>query len=314
MTLEPLQPDMPFIYRLAGLDILSEFPLPDVALRGERSPSPDRVLVRRAPVPISLPDGERFEEGQYDGRDCLIVIPEVARYLIRDGREIAVEQSPPTNDLEMCVFLLGTTFGALCHHRGILPLHACALETPKGCVAFAGASGEGKSTLAAALAKRGHNVLSDDVLYLRQDTKKHTLAWPGLGRIRLWDDSLDALGYRDETIQRETRDNEKFLVPIRPLDDPARPRVLRRVYRLEAAPEGEQTSFERVQGAAAIELLMPNVYRLTLAEHMGRKTAIFESCAQIARNISVYTFRRPLRFDRLAETIERLEKHLQDMD
>src|SRR5262245_39831394 len=60
------------------------------------------------------------------------------------------------------------------YHRRIVPmmlpalgtevLHASAAIGPAGVVAFCGASGTGKSTLAMALARRGHAIWADDVV------------------------------------------------------------------------------------------------------------------------------------------------------
>jgi len=50
--------------------------------------------------------------------------------------------------------------------RGYEGLHASAVDSPDGVIAFLGASGAGKSTLAQELANRGHALFADDVLAL----------------------------------------------------------------------------------------------------------------------------------------------------
>jgi len=55
-------------------------------------------------------------------------------------------------------------------------------------IAFAGESGLGKSTLAAALADRGASVLSDDILVF-DPSEDPVQAIPGYPRLRLWPDS-----------------------------------------------------------------------------------------------------------------------------
>ena len=52
---------------------------------------------------------------------------------------------------------------ALLQQRGVMTLHASAIETQAGAVLFAGPSGIGKSSLAAALVERGNTMLADDV-------------------------------------------------------------------------------------------------------------------------------------------------------
>lgn len=65
-------------------------------------------------------------------------------------------------------------------HR--LALHASVVDVDGRAVAFLGASRRGKSTLAAALARRGHPVLSDDCCVLRRTASGFEVAptYPGL--------------------------------------------------------------------------------------------------------------------------------------
>jgi hypothetical protein len=272
----------------------------------------DEIAVRYGRVPESLQPATTFPDAQYDGKNLLIDIPEAARFLVRDGREVLVDPAPSASQGDISAFLLGTVFGALCHQRGIVPFHASAIDVSGGCVVFAGPSGAGKSTLAAALRARGHQVISDDVCFLRRSEADKVRVWPGIGRIRLWADAVEALGYDASNTEREFRGFNKFILPVAPEKDPREPRSLRRVYQLEAGAEGQAPTIERLQGAGAIELLIPNVYRLTYAEYMGAKPAIFSLCALMARQVPVYRFRRQLGFDALGRAIDCLEAHLAD--
>jgi len=59
-------------------------------------------------------------------------------------------------------------------------------------IAIAGNSGVGKSTTAAALAKQGYAVLSDDIAVL-EERDRQWLALPGYPRLRLWPEAIEAL-------------------------------------------------------------------------------------------------------------------------
>ena len=63
-------------------------------------------------------------------------------------------------------YLLGPVFGLLLRLRGVTCLHASAVAFGDRCVVFVGPEGAGKSTTAAAFAKRGYAVLSDDIVAL----------------------------------------------------------------------------------------------------------------------------------------------------
>jgi hypothetical protein len=301
-------------YRLAGLRIVSDLPLSGLPLCRDEIPGGNEVVIRHAHVPESLSSVHvAFTDGQCNSNELLLHIPEVARYLVRGGREILVDQSPAASHGDVCAYLLGTVFGVLCHQRGITPLHASAIDVADGCVAFVGESGAGKSTLVAALAARGHQVIADDVCFLRVGAAGNVQVWPGVNRIRLWEDAMTALGYEGSGVERELRGYNKYLVPVRPPANATGPRHLRRVYQLHAAPEGRPPNVSRVQGAAAIEILLQNGYRLGLAEHMGHKPAAFVVCAAAARNVPVFRFSRPTGFDALRQGVEFLEDHLRDV-
>jgi len=297
-------------YSLAGLRIVSEVPLPPVMLSRNGASKQEEIAVQYGQVPTDLPSAQTFPDAQVRGEELLLDIPDVARFLVRGGRQIVIEAAPCADEGDISAWLLGTVFAALCHQRGIVPLHGSAIDIPGGCAVFVGASGAGKSTLAAALAARGHQVISDDVCFLRRDDSGNIKVWPGIGRIRLWPDALKGLGYDGSGIERELRGYNKFLVPVKAPEQPLAPRRLRGVYQLEVAATGEAASVTRLNGAATIELLMPNVYRLTLAEYMGGKPAIFALCTAIANEVPVYRFRREVGFEALPRTVERLEAHL----
>ena len=123
---------------------------------------------------------------------------------------------------------------------------------------------------------------------------------------------MHALGCDGPGIVREMHGYNKYFIPVRAPQNPIESRRLRRVYELQAAPDGA-TSVTRLQGAAAIEVLMQNVYRLGLAERLGYKPHAFGVCAAAARDVPVFRFSRPLGFDVLSPCIDLLEDHLGDL-
>jgi hypothetical protein len=192
----------------------------------------------------------------------------------------------------------------------MLPLHSSAIDVTDGCVAFMGPKRAGKSTTVAALAARGHQVIADDVCCLQLDEKDDLQAWSGINRLRLWEDAMTALGYNGPEIEREKHGKNKYFVPARPIHNPAEPRRMRRIYLLLFSPDDQVPTLARLQGAEVVEVLMQNVYRLSLAEHMGFGPAAFAACAAVAKNVPVFRFSRPIGFELLHESIEFLEDHL----
>lgn len=299
-------------YQLAGLRIASDIALPlVVAKKEDELAHGQEVSIRLGTLPSSLPGCTgRCSDAEYDGRSLLLTIPGDVRFLIRDGREILVEPMASAAESDVLAYLLGSAFGALCHQLQILPLHASAIDINGGCVAFVGTSGAGKSTLIAALASRGHQVISDDVCFIKTTAENDVVAWPGIGRIRLWEDAVAALGLNASDIQREFRGYNKFLVPTRPPASPTAHRKLLGVYEIKEPSEGKDTIIARTHGVRAIEALIPNVYRLELAEYMNLKAIIFATCAEIARQVPIYEFSRRKGFDTLPSILDQLEYHL----
>jgi hypothetical protein len=243
--------------------------------------------------------------------EVLLCIPDVARFLVREGSEILVDTLHAADPSMVRIFLLGSVFGILCHQRGILPLHSAAIDTASGCIAFVGESGSGKSTLAAALFARGHQVITDDVSFLGRDDADNIVTWPGVARIRLWEDALTGLGVHTSTLEREARAFNKYLLPVSTPKNVFAPRQISRIYRLGATSNRGQKRIRRVQGALAIELLMQNVYRLNYAKSMGRTPDIFQFCAEMAARIPIFDFSRPFEFAAMGEGLNLLESHFQ---
>lgn len=300
-------------YGLAGLRLVSDLPLSGLLLAYDGGASDETVNIRLARVPEALDTPiKKLNDASFDGRQLLLNVPDVARYLIRDGKEILVEPAPSADANDIRAFLLGSAFSILCHQRGIVPLHSLAIDIPGGCVGFIGAAGAGKSTLGSVLVRRGYQIVADDVCYLRQREGEGLMVLPGIFQIRLWEDSITALGLWRSGVEREFRGYRKYLVPIPPPPGPFSPRRLLRMYRLQAAQPGIGVTITRSRGTNSLELLMRSVYRLPVAECMGRNQHAFSICASIAREIPIFEFKRAMDFANMNEEVFALERHLLD--
>jgi hypothetical protein len=293
----------PAIYKFGGLRIASAFPLFGLQVCRNETEAQCDVVVRCARIP----------EGAVSAspREVLLDYPAVGRFLLRAGKEIVMDLAASSNDDEVRAYLLGSVFGVLCHQRGITPLHASAIDVADGCVAFVGASGAGKSTLVAALAQRGHEVISDDECFLQMGTSGGAQAWPGISRIWLWDDTMTVLGFDCAGVERELHGYKKYLAPVRSPRNPTQSRPLRRVYQLNRVPHGV-AEVTRLRGADAVEVLMQNVYPPSLAHHQRYQSHVFLVCAATARDVPVFRFDRPWSFASFYQGIDLLESHLQD--
>jgi hypothetical protein len=240
----------------------------------------------------------------------LLNVPLAGRYLISDGREIVIDPAAGASERHVRLFLLGSAFGALLHQRGVVPLHANAIEIDGHAVAFAGHSGAGKSTLAAWFHDQGYRVLADDVCVIRFDEAGRPLAFPGIPRLRLWREALEAGGRTAEEYVRSFDDMDKYDVPTRARTEAAAAIPLSRIYMLaKAEPGGEGPSVQRITGAESVNAIVSNTYRGAYVKTIGRTGDHLMQCLRIARAVKVYGARRAWGFDRFDEQARMLEHH-----
>ncbi len=106
-------------------------------------------------------DGLIFE---HSAECSFIRIEAVADFEIHRGQAIKVWPAIGAMQKEIEIFLFGPVWATLCHQRGLLPLHASAIATEGGIIAFAGPSGAGKSTTAALMGAFDYKLFADDIL------------------------------------------------------------------------------------------------------------------------------------------------------
>src|SRR5205823_15042979 len=110
----------------------------------------------------------------------------------RSGTQIWAQWPDRLSLEDTATYLLGPILGLVMGLRGTHCLHASVISVEDKSVALLGPPGAGKSTTAAAFARRGYPVLSEDVAaVLDQDGR--FLIQPAYPRIRLWPSSVEAL-------------------------------------------------------------------------------------------------------------------------
>lgn len=300
---------MQFEYAAYGLRIRSDLQLPELAAGPA---APDAPLVH-----IRLGDAGEIANPRFVDQttfvadhDFLLAVPDIARYRVRAGTEIVIEPAAGALDSSVRTFLLGTVFGALCHQRGLLPLHASAIEVDGRVVAFGGASGAGKSTLGAYFHDCGYDVVSDDVCVVDVG-HAGCVVTPSEPRFKLRPDSAAML---DRNIEHaatvELFGTEKYLFPGRRCTAEALP--FDRLYVLSEACSSSDPDIHRLTGVAAMNALLANTYRQFLLSPMSRASAHFAACSTFLKHARVYSVNRRLGWEHFVVQAEAIERHFAD--
>lgn len=264
-----------------------EIPEWSVFETGEPFDAPD-VVIRLATSKEAPPPGDHDLPIIEAGRYCF-TIPEAGHYRVTQGQEIAVTLTPGAEAREVRLFLLGSAWGALCYQRGLLALHASVVEVGDSAVAFCGATGSGKSAVAAWLTERGYRLVSDDLCRFEVPTHGPPLVYPSSPRLKLWRDALYALGRSDAGLERDHFREDKFHWPL-PISSGRQPLPLRAIYLLEWG----ETAVARLTGVTALRrFVVAATYRGELLEPMGQVAAHWERCVALARRVPIWEFSCP---------------------
>lgn len=279
-------------YSLFGLLIRSDIELPEL-IAGDPAATPDAVItIASVPPPAGTDRGPLVVDGA-----AVLVIEGVARYAVRDGRDLRVEPAPGADERDIRLYLLGSAMGLLLHQRGLLPLHANAIELHGGAVLFAGASGGGKSTLASWFHDRGVAVIADDVCVVHFDAAGAPVVSPGVQRLRLWRDALEEAG-RDPGAYPLSfgapGSREKFDVPLAQGARGDTVLGIRGIYILE---RGDRLTIEPLTGVAAAEALFAHTYRGRFLEATGSHVSHWQACVAVATRVAIYRAERRWGFD-----------------
>jgi hypothetical protein len=284
---------MSHAYRLGSLKLGSDIELPGLpAWDGPPDAAADLVFCfGEVPPRLARPDhvAPLF---QTRGRsEYLLAVPGIGRILIRDGREVVIEPEAGADPLDTRSLLTGPVQAVLWHQRGLLPLHANAVIVNGRAVALAGHSAAGKSTLAAALAARGHKVMTDDVCIV--DARGGSDAWvlPGYSRLRLWRDALDHLGIATNGLEPALPGKEKYFVDSSDICVSASQKLSALVLLSRRASDA--AAFAPLSGFDAVIALESVVHMRRPARALGRDAEIFAALTRLAGSATVWRLTMP---------------------
>lgn len=205
-----------FQYRLWDYRVISAFDLGELEPVSGIRPLLGALHVVRATENSWVHSGERALEYRYDngelwqaswseGDSYISRFPQLCSFRIHP-QQMRIECAPEPGAAESTIahLILDHAIPRLLSLKpGYLVLHASAIQVENQTIAIMGTSGRGKSTLAAWFASQGFLLLTDDCLVLRKEgPAQQLLAQPSYHSVRLWPQSVRALGI-DESALRE---------------------------------------------------------------------------------------------------------------
>jgi len=288
---------------IRGLATIATGAQPDVEIRFDRlPPSPTESVWYETPAK------------NRDGHPNLAIMRAAAtgafHFVYDDGTEFWIDArgsriccSTPegATDEDVAVYLRGPVLGLALRLRGLLCLHASAVSTPHGAIAFLGEAGSGKSATAAACVALGCRLLSDDVAVVDIDagddgnTAGHARfsVRPGYPRLNVWPDVAAALFPDTAPLPRvvplgglDDRWDKRYvaLEPGRQFESRARPLIA--IYVLGERDSAAAVRVERLSARDAFMAVANQTY-VNYALDASMRVGEFKALGAVARHLPI---------------------------
>jgi hypothetical protein len=285
----------PAHYTLFGLRVASDLPLPVPPLPEAPAGPPD-VEFRRAPAgcPAPAPAGRQVASVPcpvhgvdlrvHRGLDgAWIWVRGLGTcHVLPGARRVVVYAEPQASERALGLLLAGQVSVFLLHQHGCPTLHASTIVTRHGAVAFLGAKGRGKSSIAAGFLRRDAVLLTDDILPLRP-AADGIYGTPSLPLMKLWPPTVEcALGLTEALPELLPEHGKKLLTldgryPFAQV--PARLRAFYLLDRYDPAARGStETVIRHLSGHRGLAVLLSQVSHGAYLEP-----------AEVARFLPLYT-------------------------
>lgn len=255
-----------------------------------------------------LPDGTRWTQFYRTDSGYLLRFPGFADFTLSpNGLDVTAFPALGISEQTVEHLYLNQVLPLALSMQGKLVFHASAVEIGDAAVAFMGASGKGKSTLAASFATSGYRFLTDDGLMVEACNGGYQVI-PSHPSIRLWQDSEAALIIPGVSTAPalEFTSKSRFLAGEN-ISFCDTPRPLRRVYFLgEGSSPG--ITFLRMQPAGALIELVTHSFLLDI-DARDMLAAHFDELSGLASRPIFFHLDYPRRFDDLPSIRQAIVEH-----
>ena len=206
-----------------------------------------------------------------------------------DARRIQARLLGHVDDEAMLAYLLVDALSFSMVRLGREPLHATAVVTDRGAIAFLGHSGDGKSTLAALFLQCGAKLVTDDMLVLTR-IQDGWRAEPGPPRVKLYRQMAERIFGRIEAGIPMNSATDKLIIPLAATQTATQAVSLVAMYLLDEAgdPDRSSPAIHRLSPAAAF----PRILAHTAGHYPSEEQRLrrqFEFATALVREIPINT-------------------------
>jgi hypothetical protein len=273
-----------FTYKAFGLIIQSEFEIPELLI----SEGIADIEIKTGKTPLTLnglvKKGVRYQAAK---NEFLLEVDNIASYYVAFGNKIIVESQKREIDKEVRLFLLGSAFGALFIQRGLLPIHGSAVKFGNSATIFTGLSGVGKSSIAAYFISRAYQVLTDDISVINHNLE----VVPGFPKMKLWNDILQKLEIKDQSLEQIRPDMMKFQLPVNE-NYYNEPLLVKNIIFI-STKNSPGFEFEELSGIKKFNAIKSNTYRYKFVQGLDKQQDHFQVLNKLLPDIKVYKVARP---------------------
>jgi hypothetical protein len=305
------------LYRLFGVTMASDYlfatPLPQV------SGVPDVTFTERQTNPYPF-KGEKkpvyaSESKTDDGKSMFFIYKMDTGHFVHftktidfylSSETILAHVLDPAYRYMVEILLLGEIFSLWLELQGIPMIHASAAVVDNDAIAFLSSSTGGKSSLAAAFAQQGHQILTDDVLPVKNQDSLF-LARPGYPTMRMWPDLAGHFFGEYENFELVHPDYLKRRIPVGPegfgtfCSEEKPLKVIYMPQRL--SPDGEIT-IEPLSKKNAFFALIQNSFTAGLVEALGLQPQRMNFFSRMVMEVPMRRLNYPEGFHRLSDVVD----------
>jgi hypothetical protein len=304
------------LYQLADLVVNASIELPCVP-RAHAGVGAWRLTVRRhqkSPRLTNsawyqreqLPDGTRWRALGRSGDSHVIHFWRRAIFVVAfNARRITCYPSKSASLATIQQLFLGHVIPLLFLEEGALPLHASAVLTGHGALAFIARTGGGKSTLAAAMGIRGCSIVADDCAIV-EVTDEFCRVRPLESGLRLRLDTLRMLQLTARSVKKHSGSvvpKKRVTAPMLGLQFHDRPARLHQIYFLEFVRGVRRPTIELVSRADAALALMVSSFQIATDEP-ARLRHMFEILSRVVTQAPVLRLSVPRGMQHLSEVVD----------